>query len=121
MHAWLWMQDFPPLPAWLEEGLCELGSFLYLLELVHDPAASCLASDAAMLRAQLGTIELNARQPYGSGFRACAAALRGRGLHDLLQHVRAYGALPEQRALPPTVSAPLPSQPPPGRQARARA
>lgn len=24
-HAWLWLHDFPPLPAPLEEGICELG------------------------------------------------------------------------------------------------
>jgi hypothetical protein len=121
MHAWLWLQDFPPLPAWLEEGLCELGSFLYLLELLHEPASSCLALDASLLRARLRAIEINARPPYGTGFRACAAALRGRGLHEVLQHVRANGALPKQRPTPPAVSASLPAQPTPGEQASAGA
>ena len=97
MHTWLWMQDFPVLSPWLEEGLCELGSFLYLLELLHDPQTSCLALNAEVLRQRLRAIEVNARPPYGNGFRGCASALRGRGLHDVLQYVRAHGSLPPQR------------------------
>ena len=38
MHAWIWVQGFPQLPAALEEGLCELAAFLYLLDLLHEPA-----------------------------------------------------------------------------------
>merc|ERR1712087_40532 len=93
-HAWLWLHDFPPLPAPLEEGICELGAFLYLLELLHAPSESCLIAEPAQLREGLRRIEANVRPPYGSGFRSAAASLEGRGLHDLLCHVREHGSLP---------------------------
>ena len=35
-HCWLHLQRFPPLRPRLEEGLCELLSYLYLLSLLND-------------------------------------------------------------------------------------
>ena len=94
MHAWLWLQDFPPLSPWLEEGLCELASYLYLLSLLHEPDGSTLRCGDAELRAELYAIEKNALPHYGVGFRACAASLQGRQLHQLLGFVKEHAALP---------------------------
>jgi len=96
MHAWLWLQGFPHLEPWLEEGLCELASYLYLLSCLHEPVdgASPLRPDERHLRAQIHSIEANAHPDYGGGFRACAAALRHVQLHQLLAYVREHGELP---------------------------
>ena len=152
MHAWLWLQGFPHLPKQLEEGLCELASFLYLLTLLRDAerppledrpplggegpplggerpplggegpplggerpplggerpplggerpplgaeieGGLSLEPELRRLRAQLRSIERNARDDYGGGFRGCVASLEGRQLHQLLGHVREHGVLP---------------------------
>ena len=95
MHAWLWLQGFPPLGLRLEEGLCELTSYLYLLSCLREPAAgSALARDEAGLQQQIVSIESNAHPDYGGGFRDAVDALRGRGLHELLGYVREHAKLP---------------------------
>ena len=102
MHAWMWLQGFPPLEPALEEGLCELASYLYLLSCLKEPLETgTLRRDEAHLRAQIRSIEANAHPDYGGGFRACAAALRhmpreGGQLHQLLGHVRQHGVLPPE-------------------------
>ena len=96
MHAWLWLQKFPPMPHVVEEGLAELASYLYLVSLLHaDPAeASLLVCDEPRIRAQIRSIETNGNPAYGGGFRACVSRLRGRSLHQLLAYVREHGVLP---------------------------
>eukprot|EP00965_Chrysotila_dentata_P240730 6203873-Pleurochrysis_carterae.AAC.11 len=94
MHAWLWLQGFPSLAPSLEEGLCELAAFLYLLSVLHQPEDTRLQCEAAELRHLISDIENNARRGYGDGFRACVARLQGRHLHDLLGYVRERGRLP---------------------------
>ncbi len=97
-HAWLWLQKFPPLDPRLEEGLCELFSYLYLLSCLRDPEPRAnLARDERALEAQIRAIEGNDHPDYGHGFRECVQALRGRSLHALLAHVRMHGALPPQQ------------------------
>ena len=102
MHAWMWLQGFPPLEPALEEGLCELASYLYLLSCLKEPLETgTLRRDEAHLRAQIRSIEANAHPDYGGGFRACAAALRhmpreGGQLHQLLGYVRQHGVLPPE-------------------------
>ena len=109
MHAWLWLHDFPPLSPAVEEGLCELTAFAYLLMLLNEPAESELHAPPALLRRQLASIERNAHVAYGPGFRDAAVSLRGLRLHELLSYVREHARLPE------------PSRPPPVReQARER-
>jgi hypothetical protein len=95
-HCWLWLQGFPPLDTRLEEGLCELFSYLYLLSRLRGEAPShvALARDVEALQDQIASIEANAHPDYGGGFRDCVAALRGRSLHDVLAHVRAHSRLP---------------------------
>lgn len=95
MHCWLWLQGFPRLGRRLEEGLCELISYLYLLSCLRQPiGGSALARDEEGLRQQIVAIESNAHPDYGGGFRDAAAALRGRQLHQLLSFVREHGRLP---------------------------
>ena len=95
-HCWLWLQGFPPLDRRLEEGLCELLSYLYLLSRLREPptTTAVLALDETALREQIASIEANAHPDYGGGFRDCVQALRGRELHQLLGHVRTHGCLP---------------------------
>ena len=94
-HAWLWLQGFPIMEARLEEGLCELLSYLFLLSL-REPTAGCVLSpDTEALRRQILSIEANAHPDYGGGFRDCVDALRGRTLHELLSHVREHARLPD--------------------------
>ena len=96
-HAWLWLQGFPQLEQRLEEGLCELLAYLFLLSCLREapPAGGgVLARDPEALRAQVLSIEANAHPDYGGGFRDCVEALHGRTLHEVLFHVRQYGMLP---------------------------
>ena len=95
-HCWLWLQGFPSLDTRLEEGLCELFSYLYLLSRLRGavPGHAALARDEEALQDQIASLEANAHPDYGGGFRDCVAALRGRSLHDLLGHVRAHSRLP---------------------------
>jgi hypothetical protein len=98
MHCWLWLQNFPILEVRVEEGLCELISYLYLLSCLNEPVAdSVLGHSEEGLREQILSIEANAHPDYGGGFRECVEALRGRTLHELLSHVREHARLP-----PPT-------------------
>ena len=97
MHAWLWLQGFPHMDHALEEGLCELGSYVYLLSCLHEPpddGAAVLERDEAALRAEFRSLETNAHPHYGGGFRACVRSLRGREIHALLSHVREHARLP---------------------------
>ena len=95
MHAWLWMMDFPPLDPSVEEGLCELGSYLFLLSSLREPdSASAVQHDEGALREQIHDIESNQHPLYGHAFQRAAACLRGRQLHELLAFVREHGRLP---------------------------
>ena len=96
-HAWLWLTGFPVLDPRLEEGLCELLSYLFLLSCLRDEppeGGGVLAREPEALRAQVLSIEANAHPEYGGGFRDAVEALRGRTLHELLGHVRQHGTLP---------------------------
>ena len=96
-HCWLWLQGFPPLERRLEEGLCELVSYLFLISCLDQPlpVGSPLVHDEAALQRQIRSIEANAHPDYGTGFRRCIEAMRGRSLHQLLRHVREYSDLPQ--------------------------
>lgn len=79
----------------LEEGLCELVAYLFLLSRLQAPPPHApLANDAESMHQQIASIEANAHPDYGGGFRDCVDALRGRSLHELLAHVREHAALP---------------------------
>ena len=102
-HCWLWLQRFPLLPTRLEEGLCELLSYLYLLSLLRESDGDSDGGvgfsildrrDAKAIREQILSIEANAHPDYGGGFRECVAALRGRTLHELLYYVQEHACLP---------------------------
>jgi len=95
MHAWMWLQGFPTLEPQVEEGLCELAAYLFLLSCLRDPPSSTSVElDQDALRKHIRSIEANTHPPYGPGFRLCVASLRGRKLHELLGYVRQYARLP---------------------------
>ena len=96
MHCWLWLHGFPAsIEGKLEEGLCELVSYLYLLSCLREPLdGAALEWNEAALRQQIASIEANAHPDYGGGFRECVRALRGRELHQLLSYVREHARLP---------------------------
>ena len=102
-HAWLWLQGFPSLEPRLEEGLCELLSYLFLLSCLREPSAGggVLVRDPEALRAQILSIEASKHPDYGGGFRDCVDALKGRTLHELLAHVREHARLPAPPPVPP--------------------
>ena len=94
-HAWLWLSGFPHLEPRLEEGLCELLSYLTLLSYLREPpTGGVLLPDPDLLRRQIISIEANSHPDYGGGFRECVEALHGRTLHELLHHVREHARLP---------------------------
>jgi hypothetical protein len=96
MHCWLWLHGFPAaMEPKLEEGLCELISYLYLLSCLKEPLdCAVIERNESALRQQIASIEANAHPDYGGGFRECVQALRGRQLHQLLSYVREHAHLP---------------------------
>ena len=77
-HAWLFLNEYPPLPDAVEEGVCELCNALWLRSLAATPSALrrlkiMAASDDAV---------------YGRGFRAADKALQRLPLSTLLAFVR---------------------------------
>jgi len=111
MHAWLAKNKVHRLPHQLEEGLCELVSYLWLVEHTSklrssreavpriDRAAYGAAASGDELQlalARLRLVEMGYKPGvYSSGFQECITALQGRQLHQLLDHVKQHKQLPE--------------------------
>eukprot|EP00966_Prymnesium_polylepis_P313420 7242477-Prymnesium_polylepis.1 len=86
---------FPELEPHVEEGLCELAAYLYLLSSLRGPSEhAVLQRDEAALRHQILSIEASSHAVYSAGFQRCVASLRGRTLHELLSFARQHGRLP---------------------------
>ncbi len=82
-HAWLFVNGFPVLSPIVEEGICELCEYLWLLE---------QKTPEAEYRMQV--MDSNRDPVYGVGFHAALRALEGRTLPGLLEYVRKYGSFP---------------------------
>lgn len=82
-HAWLGLNGFPPLPPFVEEGLCELIDYLCLFP---------QNSKEARYRIHL---KFNNSDPiYGAGFKAAHTAMSGSTLAELLKFVKANQKYP---------------------------
>jgi len=86
-HAWLGLNSFPPLHPFIEEGLCELIDYLWLL---HQNTSE------ARYRIHL---KFNNPDPiYGEGFRTAYAAMSSRTLTELLKFVKINKQYPQSRS-----------------------
>ena len=83
MHAWLFLNGYDHLPSVVEEGLCELASYLWLVD-----------QSSPQARHHLKLLEGRDDPIYGEGLSKARSALHGHTLADLLKYVRQYSALP---------------------------
>lgn len=76
-HTYLFINEFPDLDPMIEEGLCELASYLWLKEQQTPEAAFRL------------NLQNDNQDPiYGRGFRAARSGYERHGLAAVLRHVR---------------------------------
>lgn len=80
MHTYLFINGFPQLEPWIEEGLCELAEYLWL-QREHTPEATY----------RLKLMADNNDPIYGRGFRTALRAYEQKGLSALLASVRQKG------------------------------
>ncbi len=82
-HAWLFLNHFPHLPQYVEEGICEWISSLWL---------QAYGSDMAQFR--LLVMEKNPSRVYGRGYRAMKKAVARRSAAEVLKYVKQHAELP---------------------------
>lgn len=80
----MFRRDFPKLDPMVEEGLCRLCQYVYLM---------ADGSTAALARVE--RMWASSDPVYGMGFRAAHRALRGRRLGILIEEVQRLGRLPD--------------------------
>jgi hypothetical protein len=83
-HAWMFTNRFPSLPRKVEEGICELFSYMLLKD---------NTSPEALYRIQ--SIKKNPDRVYGSGFRSAKGAFDKYGFKYLIDFVRKEGKFPK--------------------------
>jgi hypothetical protein len=83
-HAWLFLNAFPKLPRKVEEGLCELASYLWLQH-----------QEGEEVTFRLHVMEKNRDRTYGTGFRTARRVLRKHSAPWLLAFVKRYGRFPK--------------------------
>lgn len=83
-HVYMFRRDFPKLDPMVEEGLCRLCQYVYLM---------ADGSTAALARVE--RMWASSDPVYGMGFRAAHRALRGRRLGILIEEVQRLGRLPD--------------------------
>jgi len=76
-HAWLFLYHFPPIPPVVEEGFCELMSYLWLSE-QKNPQADV----------RIQEIRKNTDVVYGRGYRAALRAFKKYGFSDMTAIMR---------------------------------
>lgn len=82
-HAWLFLNRYPKLDPYVEEGICEWISSQWL--------QSC---GTEMARFRLLVMEKNPSRVYGRGYRALKKQMARRSPAEVLQYVKRHGALP---------------------------
>jgi len=82
-HAWLFLEGFPELPLRVEEGICELISYLWLQQM------GTLGAEHRMR-----VMEHNDDPVYGHGFRAALKSYRQYPLDSILAYVREHRRFP---------------------------
>ncbi len=82
-HAWLIVHNIVDLPAWAEEGFCELLSYRYYTDhSTHESAYYAMG------------IEKNPHPDYGGGFRRLRAMCDEMGFSNLTLFLRTNRQLP---------------------------
>lgn len=82
-HTYLFMNGYPELEPFVEEGLCELAQYLWLRQQRTTEAEHRIAG-----------MEANDDPIYGEGYRAARRGYDRMGLTSLLEFVRRHGRLP---------------------------
>ncbi len=82
-HAWMWLTGYPTLPKHVEEGLCELFSWVWLKS-QHTPEAAY----------RLKQMQENPDSDYGGGFRIANVQFKKHRLLDLLEHIKTHQEFP---------------------------
>ncbi|CAK9209543.1 unnamed protein product [Sphagnum troendelagicum] len=102
MHAWLRLKGtFPSLDNSIEEGICQVMSYIWLREELDkmrkkgwSSSSSSSSTSARLGEFFLHQIETDASPVYGDGFRAGNAAASTFGLARTLEHLRMTGQFP---------------------------
>ncbi|KAG9160790.1 hypothetical protein Leryth_008615 [Lithospermum erythrorhizon] len=116
MHGWLRLKGYRNLDPEVEEGICQVLSYMWLEtevmpDLKYAPSTSTTSSSSSSTwqtskkRAKSGPehrlgsffkhqIEHDASPAYGGGFRAANAAVNKYGLRRTLEHIRFTGNFP---------------------------
>ncbi|XVE69274.1 hypothetical protein DITRI_Ditri09bG0138800 [Diplodiscus trichospermus] len=113
MHGWLRLKGYRNLNPQVEEGICQVLSYMWLESEVLLPGSSSIASTSAAssssssskkgrrsnVENKLGEFFMNqivndASPAYGGGFRAANAAVNKYGLRITLDHMRLTGNFP---------------------------
>jgi LIM domain/Protein DA1 len=84
-HAWLFLNDFPQLESYYEEGLCELTEYVFLQR---------KDTYEARHRMRLMKDGNNNNPVYGGGFHAALLSYDGRTLRSVLNYVRKHRRFP---------------------------
>ncbi|KAJ7960177.1 Protein DA1-like [Quillaja saponaria] len=107
MHGWLRLNGYCNLNPGVEEGICQVLSYMWLESEVM-PSSSAASSSSSLsskkgarsnVENKLGEffmhqITHDASPAYGCGFRAAHAAVNKYGLHHTLDHIRLTGNFP---------------------------
>uniref|UniRef100_A0A2N9FDF8 LIM zinc-binding domain-containing protein n=1 Tax=Fagus sylvatica TaxID=28930 RepID=A0A2N9FDF8_FAGSY len=114
MHGWLRLKGYHNLNPEVEEGICQVLSYMWLESEVMPvsksmPSTSAASSSSSSSSSKKGVrsdvenklgeffihqIAHDASPAYGGGYRAAQAAVNKYGLHSTLEHIRLTGNFP---------------------------
>ncbi|XP_058207172.1 protein DA1-related 2 [Rhododendron vialii] len=114
MHGWLRLKGYRNLNPEVEEGICQVLSYMWLESevmpgLKNMPSSSAASSSSSVSSSKKGgksgvenklgeffmhQIAHDASPAYGGGFRAANAAVHRYGLRSTLDHIRLTGSFP---------------------------
>jgi len=109
MHAYLRLKGFRNLSIEVEEGICQVLSYLWLESEIIAGSSSNVASSSSAPAVKKGTmtefekklgasiknqIETDSSEVYGGGFRAGYPAVQRYGLRRTLDHIKMTGVFP---------------------------
>ncbi|CAH1430641.1 unnamed protein product [Lactuca virosa] len=103
MHAWLRLKGYRNLNPEVEEGICQVLSYMWLESEImpNMPSSSSTSKKGGKSRNEnklgeffMHQIAHDASPAYGGGFRAANAAVNTYGLRRTLDHIRLTGSFP---------------------------
>nr|GEV34070.1 hypothetical protein [Tanacetum cinerariifolium] len=87
MHGWLRLKGYRNLNPEVEEGICQVLSYMWLESEIMPGSTSSAPSSSS-------SVAHDASPAYGEGFRAANAAMNTYGLRRTLDHIRLTGSFP---------------------------